>query len=83
MTTGRGAGAERQRPDRSSPIFAEEIRDAGWDYFALGHHHSRTDVTQGRVSAHYAGAPTLDGQSAVLRVDLDPTAGVVVSAVKL
>ena len=77
---------ERQRPDRSSPIFAEEIRDAGWDYFALGHHHSRTDVSQGRVSAHYAGAPTLDGPDgarAVLRVDLSPTAGVRVSQVRL
>ena len=74
---------ERQRPDRSSPIFAEEIRDAAWDYFALGHHHSRTDVTQGRVAAHYAGAPALDGQSAVLRVDLASTADVRVSAVRL
>ena len=74
---------ERQRPDRSSPIFAEEIRDAAWDYFALGHHHSRIDVTQGRVAAHYAGAPTLDGQSAVLRVDLTSTADVRVTAVRL
>ena len=74
---------ERQRPDRSSPIFAEEIRDAGWDYFTLGHHHSRTEVTQGRVAAHYAGAPTLDGESAVLRVDLTSTADVRVSAVRL
>jgi len=77
---------ERQRPDRSSPIFAEEIRDAGWDYFALGHHHSRTDVSQGRVAAHYAGAPTLDGPNgggAVLRVDLSPSDGVRVSQVRL
>ena len=74
---------ERQRPDRSSPIFAEEIRDAGWDYFALGHHHSRTDVSQGRVAAHYAGAPMVDGQSAVLRVDLASTADVRVTAVRL
>jgi DNA repair protein SbcD/Mre11 len=76
---------ERQPPDRSSPIFAEEIRDAGWDYFALGHHHSRTDVSQGRVAAHYAGAPTLDGahKSSILRVDFAPTAGVEVSAVRL
>jgi DNA repair exonuclease SbcCD nuclease subunit len=63
---------QRQRPDRSSPIFAEEIRDAGWDYFALGHHHSRTDVSQGPVVAHYAGAPTVDSgksEGAVLRID--------------
>jgi DNA repair protein SbcD/Mre11 len=40
--------AERQRPDRSSPIFADELRDTGWDYVALGHQHVRTDVSQGR-----------------------------------
>src|SRR5262249_2646515 len=48
---------ERQRPDRSSPIFADEVRDAGWDYLALGHHHLQADVSQGRVKAWYAGAP--------------------------
>ena len=78
---------ERQRPDRSSPIFAEEIRDAGWDYVALGHHHVRTDVSQGRVAAHYPGAPALDGSPdgacAVLRIDLSTTAGVRVSEVRL
>ena len=64
---------ERQRPDRSSPIFAEEIRDSGWDYLALGHHHVATDVTQGRVTAHYPGAPMLEwgdrAEGAVLRID--------------
>jgi DNA repair exonuclease SbcCD nuclease subunit len=45
---------ERQRPERSSPIFADEVRDAGWDYVALGHHHTRIDVSQGLVAAHYA-----------------------------
>jgi exonuclease SbcD len=49
--------AERQRPERSSPIFADEVRDTGWDYVALGHHHVRTDVSQGAVTAYYAGAP--------------------------
>jgi hypothetical protein len=48
---------EWQRPERSSPIFADEIRDTGWDYIALGHQHVQTDVSQGRVSAYYAGAP--------------------------
>ena len=68
---------ERQRPERSSPIFAEEIRDAGWDYVALGHHHVRIDVSQGRVIAHYAGAPALDdGDATVLRVDLSTEDGV-------
>jgi DNA repair protein SbcD/Mre11 len=63
---------ERQRPDRSSPIFADEIRDTGWDYVALGHPHVRTDVSQGRVAAHYAGAPALSAPAAVLCVDLSP-----------
>src|SRR5262249_54924887 len=42
---------ERQRPDRSSPIFADEIRNSGWDYVALGHQHVQTDVSQGAVAA--------------------------------
>jgi DNA repair exonuclease SbcCD nuclease subunit len=77
---------ERQRPDRSSPIFADEIRDIGWDYVALGHHHARTDVSQGRVAAHYAGAPALDGPSGdctILRIDLSTTAPVRVRGVRL
>jgi DNA repair exonuclease SbcCD nuclease subunit len=56
--------AERQRPERSSPVFAEEIRDTGWDYVALGHHHVQADVSQGGVAAYYAGAP-----GTVLHVD--------------
>lgn len=60
---------ERQRPDRSSPIFADEVRDSGWDYVALGHHHLQADVSQGRVRAFYAGAP-----GTVLRVDLSADA---------
>jgi DNA repair exonuclease SbcCD nuclease subunit len=64
----------RQRPERSSPIFADEIRDTGWDYLALGHCHARTDVSQGAVVAHYAGAPVLDAydghaEGVVLRID--------------
>ncbi|MGH7304289.1 MAG: metallophosphoesterase family protein [Candidatus Rokuibacteriota bacterium] len=47
----------RQRPDRSSPIFADEVRDTGWDYVALGHQHVQTNVGQGPVAAYYAGAP--------------------------
>jgi len=56
---------ERQRPDRSSPIFADEVRDTGWDYVALGHHHLQTNVSQDGVAAWYAGAP-----GTVLRIDL-------------
>jgi DNA repair exonuclease SbcCD nuclease subunit len=73
---------ERQRPDRSSPIFAEDIRDTGWDYVALGHHHAGRDVSQGAVVARYAGAPELVGgvasACAVLRVDCSMEQGVVV-----
>ena len=72
---------EWQRPERSSPIFADEVRDTGWDYVALGHHHVRADVSQGRVAACYAGAPMLewaDGRAGgtVLRVDFSAEDGV-------
>ncbi len=69
---------ERQRPERSSPIFAEEIRDSGCDYLALGHHHLQADVSQprgangGAVTAWYAGAPGMPGSgmpATVIRVD--------------
>jgi DNA repair exonuclease SbcCD nuclease subunit len=73
--------AERQRPDRSSPIFADEVRDTGWDYIALGHQHVRTDVSQGDVAAHYAGAPASewsDGhlEGSVLRIDFSVDQGI-------
>jgi DNA repair protein SbcD/Mre11 len=76
---------ERQRPERSSPIFADEVRDTGWDYVALGHHHVGTDVSQGGVAAYYPGAPMIewaDGgpQGTVLRVDLSAADGVRVRA---
>ena len=76
---------ERQRPDRSSPIFAEEIRDAGWDYFGLGHHHLRTDVSQGRVAAHYPGAPWRGARrdGALLRIDFSADDGIRVSPRRL
>jgi exonuclease SbcD len=72
---------ERQRPDRSSPIFADEIRDAGWDYVALGHQHVQTDVSQGAVAAYYSGAPVIEWSDAqpaasVLRLDLSAQDGV-------
>ena len=72
---------DRQRPDRSSPIFADEIRDSGWDYIALGHQHIQTDVSQGGVAAYYSGAPMVDGRgdepdNSVLRVDLSEEHGV-------
>ena len=64
---------ERQRPERSSPIFADQIRDTGWDYVALGHHHLQADVSQRGVAAWYAGAP-----GTVLRVELSADRGAVV-----
>jgi DNA repair exonuclease SbcCD nuclease subunit len=72
---------ERQRPERSSPIFADEIRDTGWDYVALGHHHTRMDVSQGRVAAHYAGTPMMESagggaEGSVLRIDFSGAGGV-------
>ena len=71
----------RQRPDRSSPIFADEIRDTGWDYVALGHQHVQTDVSQRGVVAYYAGAPvtdwgTGDPVGSVLRIDLSIDDGI-------
>jgi exonuclease SbcD len=62
---------ERQPPERSSPIFADEIRDTGWDYVALGHHHLQADVSQGRVTAWYAGTP-----GPVLRIDFSEDDGI-------
>jgi DNA repair exonuclease SbcCD nuclease subunit len=72
---------ERQRPERSSPIFADEVRDTGWDYVALGHHHVHADVSQGRVAACYAGAPMAewgDGHpdGSVLRIDCSDDEGI-------
>lgn len=77
--------AERQRPERSSPIFADEVRDTGWDYLALGHHHVRADVSQGSVTACYAGAPVQEwgdeqAPSSVLRIDFSVADGVRVQA---
>ncbi|MGH7306389.1 MAG: hypothetical protein ACRELZ_24180, partial [Candidatus Rokuibacteriota bacterium] len=70
----------RQRPDRSSPIFADEVRDTGWDYVALGHQHVQTDVGQGKVAAYYAGAPGewSGGNPAgtVLRIDFSIDGGI-------
>jgi exonuclease SbcD len=71
----------RQQPDRSSPIFADEIRDTGWDYVALGHQHVLTDVSQGQVTAYYSGAPLVNwtGETPnghIVLLDLSPEHGV-------
>ena len=79
---------ERQRPERSSPIFADEVRDTGWDYVALGHHHVRADVSQGAVAAYYAGAPMAewgDGPSegTALQIHLSDDGGICVEPRRL
>lgn len=43
--------------DRSSPIYAQDIRRSGWDYIALGHNHYYGDVSQDGVRAAYSGSP--------------------------
>lgn len=80
--------SERQRPERSSPIFADEVRDTGWDYIALGHHHVRADVSQGAVTAYYAGAPIVewgDGppEGSALQIDFSDETGVRVESRRL
>jgi exonuclease SbcD len=64
-----------QPPQRSSPIYAGEIRDSAWDYIALGHCHAFVDVSQGPVAAYYSGAPSFfpgaegaDGHVALLHL---------------
>lgn len=71
----------QQEAERSSPIFAEEIRDTGWDYVALGHQHVLTDVSQGEVTAYYSGAPLINWRGEqpngdVLLLDLCPETGI-------
>jgi DNA repair exonuclease SbcCD nuclease subunit len=76
---------DRRQAERSSPIFAEEVRDTGWDYVALGHQHVQTNVSQGGVAAYYSGAPVIEWRGAppggsALRVDFSEQHGVRVEA---
>ena len=64
---------------RSSPIFPEEIAEAGCDYIALGHVHVFRDVSQNGVPAFYSGAPSGARTGGVALVELDPETGVSVS----
>jgi DNA repair exonuclease SbcCD nuclease subunit len=73
----------QQQAERSSPIFAEEIRDTGWDYVALGHQHILTNVSQGEVVAYYSGAPVItwrgrEPNGHMLLLDLCPENGITV-----
>lgn len=76
-----------ETPDRSSPILAEEIAAAGWDYLAFGHWHPFTDVSQGETPAIYSGSPARMafemGAGNVAIVHLDPERGVRVEARQL
>jgi len=59
IALGHGFFTEDGQPaQRSSPIYAGEIRDSAWDYIALGHCHAFVDVSQGPVTAYYSGAPS-------------------------
>jgi len=76
---------EPQRAERSSPIFAEEIRHTDWDYIALGHQHVLTDVSQGNVVAYYPGAPLINWRGEepnghVLLLECAPEHGITVHA---
>jgi len=65
-----------ERTYRSSPIYAREIRESGWDYIALGHCHAFADVSQGAVTAYFSGAPSFlpgvggaDGYAVLVRCE--------------
>lgn len=69
----------------SSPIHAEQIADAPFDYLALGHHHGVMDVSAGRAPAFYSGAPTpiVDDRGTYVVVDLDDERGTVATVREL
>ena len=68
------------RDQRSSPIYPQEVADAGCRYLALGHWDRHVDVSQGSVTAVYSGCPLgpigSPGAGEVTVVDLDPQTGV-------
>ena len=68
---------------RSSPISPAEIGLAACDYIALGHIHVFRDVSQNGVPAYYSGAPSGAGTRSVALVELDPSAGVSVSPLRI
>ena len=71
---------EEDRDQRSSPIYPQEVADAGCHYLALGHWDRHVDVSQGDVTAVYSGCPLgpigSPGAGEVTVVDLDPQTGV-------
>ena len=73
--------------DRSSPIYAKEIEDTGYDYIALGHSDIFEELTQGTVKAAYSGAPieSTDGKvlGSVAIVHFHPKDGIDIKKVPL
>ena len=71
---------DEDRDLRSSPIYPQEIADAGCHYLALGHWDRHVDVSQGNVTAVYSGCPLgpsgSPGAGEGTVVDLDPHHGV-------
>jgi exonuclease SbcD len=65
---------------RSSPIYPDEVAQAGCDYLALGHWERHVDVSQGPVKAVYSGSPLGASSNnhavSVTVVDLCPDQGV-------
>lgn len=75
-------------PDRSSPIFPEDIAATKYDYLALGHVHIFRDVSVGQVRAVYSGAPEQSlypsqEPAQVALVHLIPSEGVLLERVPL
>ena len=58
---------------RASPIYAHQIRHSNWDYFAFGHTHYHTDVSQGTIKAAYSGSPlpVWNPNAGILLIELD------------
>ncbi len=67
--------------DRGSPITHEELANADCDYIALGHTHVFRDVTKGKASAFYSGAPSGGHECTAALVTLDPDLGVTVEQI--
>lgn len=65
--------ADGEFGERSSPIYAEQIRSSEWDYIALGHNHAPREVSQGSVKAAYSGSPVafLSRKAQALLIEMD------------
>jgi DNA repair exonuclease SbcCD nuclease subunit len=69
---------------RWAPISQAELARIDWDYLALGHWDRHVDVSQGGVVAAYSGAPVpYPWGGAVLKITLDPAAGLTMERIAL